>query len=432
MNLNKKTKIILNYLLSKDNIIKGIYPIDFYNDYPQFYQYATTYSIFNDSEEDNKLIANAISENKEEALIKTVMETLERFYLTISPPHKELIKDNFLNLKEKLKQKSNKIKILNPEIFFNIIKKQNNKNNKFCFNQKTNFYWVKAINFLTNSKILIPAQLFYLTFSKEPIIRFPDSSGAAANFSINDALKSSILELIERDAFAIFFYTKKEPKKVDLLKTNNKKIKEIIEKINKYRLFIYSFDITADLNMPTIASFIVDRSGLGPALTCGVAADFDLVNALKKSILECCQTLNSLRDISLIKNEKIKTKLIKKSPITKRLIFWSKTENLFYFKHLFSLKPTPIFSHKVKKKIENNKDLLKKIKKMASLKKINIFWKKVSPKILDKYNIFLVKSVSFDLIPLSLFHDFPYLNHPRLKKHKLKEENLLKLPHPLP
>jgi ribosomal protein S12 methylthiotransferase accessory factor len=428
MNLNKEVKIILNYLQSKNNIIKGIYPIDFYNDYPQFYQYATTYSIFNESEADNKLVANAISENKKEALIKTIMETLERFYLTISPTDKELIKDNFLNLKEKLKEKSNKIKILNPENFFHIIV----KNNKFRFNQKTNFHWVKAIDLLTNNKVLIPAQLFYFTFSKEPIIRFPDSSGTASNFSINDALKSSVLELIERDSFAIFFYTKKEQRRVDLLKINNKKLKEIIEKINKYRLLVYSFDIATDLNIPTIASFIVDKSGIGPALTCGVATDFNVTKALKKSILECCQALNSLRDISLIKNEKIKTQLTKKSPITKRLIFWSKKENLFYFKYLFSLKPIPIFSHKVKENIENNKNQLKKIKKMATSKKINIFWKKVSPKILEKYNIFVVKSVSPDLIPLSLFYDFPYLNHPRLRKYKLKEEHLLKLPHPLP
>jgi len=424
MKIKKASKIIYNYLYSKENIIKGICPIDFYNDYPKFFQYGTIYNTFNDIEPDNKLIANAISENQKEAIIKAIMETIERYYLTIPPKDSKIIFNSFKNL---IKEYNN---VVNPIVFFNFEKNQKEK--KFNWNEKTKFHWVKAKNFLDDKEYFLPAQLFYLNFPKEKIIRFSDTQGAAADFSIKEALCSSILELIERDAFAIFFYTKKKQKKIDLKKITNLKIKFLIEKIKKYNLEIFSFEITtSEYNIPTITSFIIDKTGFQPALTCGVGCDFNILNALKKSIMEAVQTLNSLRDISYLKNNHIKKDLTKNSPITKRMFFWAKTENLRYFEFLVkNINKSPISIKNHQKKNINQK--LKALKGLIKKTKAIIFWRKVTPKILDKYSIFSVKSVSSSLVPLSLFHSYPYLNHYRLKKYKLKNRNIIKLPHPLP
>lgn len=403
LSAKKKLNLIKKYLNSPLSVIKGIYPIDFYNDYPFFYQYATTYNLFNENgEPKNDLIANAISKNKNEAIIKTIMETLERYYLTI--PEKNLIQGYFLDFKDKLT-------FINPNLFFHFY--ENNINLS-----KNIFFWTKVKEINSPKNFYIPAQLIYIYPFREKKIRITDSTGAAANFNLDETLINSLYELIERDAFAKFFYEKRQSPRVDLNKIKNKKIKELIEELKDFYFDINVFDITTDINIPVFTCFLIDKTGIGPALTVGASANLDFYKAIYKSITECLQTINSLRDMMNIKNRKLLFRIIKNSPIAERLLFWANKRNLNYFDYLLKKNKNTI---NVEKKYSNLK-LLKKTEFLSYIKEelkkagIKVFWKLISPNALStEFSIFIIKAVSYDLIPLSLTKKNLYLKHKRLK-----------------
>ncbi len=412
MHLKEKIKLLNKYLSSKKNIIKGIYQIDFYNDYPFFYQFATTYNLFNDKgEPKNELIANAISENKNEAIIKTIMETLERFFLT--KPEKNLIIGSFSNFK-------NKHRFIDPNLFFHFPNKQN-----FT---KTPIHWVKVEEINTKKYFFIPAQLVYIYPFNEKTIRIPDSTGTACHLNLYEALLNSLYELIERDAFAKFFYEKNEAPKIILEKIEDNKIKNLIKKAKSFYFDLFVFDITTDLKIPTVSCFLIDKTHKGPSLTVGCSCNLNYQKAIYKAILETFQTINSLRDMVNIKNRKLIFKIAKNIPITERLLYWAKKENLSYFNYLFkSRKMTEIKKNFINIKI-NPQVAINYLKEIFKKNKIKVFIKKISPENYSKnFSIYACKAISFDLIPLSLDKKFAYINHPRFNKIKVKD-----IPHPLP
>ena len=96
---SRTISFINQYLNSKENIVKDIFLLDNYNDYPKFYQYYTRYPPINFKYE-AELIANGLSFDKKTSYIKAFMETVERWYL-FNQKDDELIYDSYFNLKTK-------------------------------------------------------------------------------------------------------------------------------------------------------------------------------------------------------------------------------------------------------------------------------------------------------------------------------------------
>lgn len=442
----KKTlHYIAKYLNSSNNVITTIARIDGYNDYPFFYQYGTSYIPRNGYTE-NDLNANGISLHKNEAVIKAVMETIERWYLS-SYAEKELLFFSY----EKMSKKE--INVLDPKIFQVISSTQRRTNayKKFLWNEKSSFYWTKVNKFGTDKTFFIPAQLIYFlhnTKHKGSILRLSDSTGAAAGTSIEQALYKGICELIERDAYAICYYNMLPGKRIRLDEIKDPKIAHIINTLEQNHFDISIFDISLDISIPVFLCLLVDQTNIGPKITVGVKCSFYWQEAMYGAIMESLQGLTSTRDLMQIQSTITKNNFNKISspvkPILERMLYWANVDSSKDLKFLLSSSYAfDVLSQypQVDKNL-SYKELLKMVVKRLDEQEINtIYWKKVTPQKLDRFYLYGVKVVIPQLQSISLDQKYLYFGSKRvytvpvkigLKKTFPKEGELNSIPHPLP
>jgi ribosomal protein S12 methylthiotransferase accessory factor YcaO len=107
--------------------------------------------------------------------------------------------------------KSKNLNPLHPDIFAAFSKNQykDKQYSRFKYSTKTFFQWCEVLDLKQNT-YLIPAHLIYLSLKEKKLLRLQDSTGAAAGFSIEQALYAGITEIIERDAFALFYFGKQK------------------------------------------------------------------------------------------------------------------------------------------------------------------------------------------------------------------------------
>ncbi len=110
------------------------------------------------------------------------------------------------------------------------------------------------------------------------MLSVPISTGAAAGGCLASALVRGIYEVIERDAFMISYLNKLENDKVDLEKIPDARITTLLSILNRYRIEGHIMDITSDLGVPTFVTILVDRTGIGPAIHCGLKTSFLIMN----------------------------------------------------------------------------------------------------------------------------------------------------------
>ncbi len=154
--------------------------------------------------------------------------------------------------------------------------------------------WVKGVEVFTNQSKFIPAQLVYLNYPKlknEPHLDFPhNTNGSAGGATHEMALLNGIYELIERDSLMGVYLNKISPPVINLLSIKDKRVKHIQNLFRKFNLDLYILDATTNLGIPSFISVVVDRTGLGPAISLGGKAGFRSIDAIIASAGEALMT----------------------------------------------------------------------------------------------------------------------------------------------
>lgn len=184
----------------------------------------------------------------------------------------------------------------NPNMFLHYSNAQINLHGQRYRGSKNDVYrWVNAVNHLTGSKILVPAQLVYISklFSSEPEIA-PEqiTTGAALGGSIKKTFESGFLEVVERDAFMLSYLTKRKLTKVNHFPGS---IDNMINYLKRYYLDVFVFDITTDLQIPVFMTIVVDKRGFGPGISVGLKSGFDIEHVIFGSIMEAIQPRRQAR-----------------------------------------------------------------------------------------------------------------------------------------
>lgn len=165
--------------------------------------------------------------------------------------------------------------------------------------------WVTGLNVISKEKVLIPAQYAHYTFTEfhdEPPVTSLISTGGALGQSPEEALLSGLYELIERDAFTTTYLIKAPVRKILIPSVPNGQIAKIHDTLKKYALEWHLFDITHDLTVPVYLSILIDRSGVGPAVTSGASSRLNHFEAIMNSVTEATMTRPWLR--ASLTNEK--------------------------------------------------------------------------------------------------------------------------------
>ncbi|MFC5775866.1 YcaO-like family protein [Ectobacillus antri] len=225
------------------------------------------------------------------ATLKALMEGAERYSLSLYEKEK-LDFDSYNNLIYSKKQ------VVDPTLFISHDKTLNKEYSAYIKDSK--MYWTTAWSWKNQDYILIPAQLVYLPYAfsdNEPVLRDPLTTGAAAGFTYGKAVMRGLLEVLERDATTIIHYcslTRCRFNKIDLKKYPS--IDWLIKEIEACDLKLDIYDYSLDLPVPIVAVRIMDTSGVGPAITVGSKASFDIVSAVEGALLEATCFRSPMRE----------------------------------------------------------------------------------------------------------------------------------------
>lgn len=160
-----------------------------------------------------------------------------------------------------------------------------------------NLDWVEARSLLDRSARLVPAGL--VLRSPCSTARKTDSSGLGAGVSKYQAIQSALLEIVERDAAALWWYGGVVPGLIDeSIQSETGFIKYAASLRGDTQRQYWLLDITTDLNIPAVAALSALPDGT--AVVAGFSAATEILDAMRNAFLEMCQ-MEIAQDLAFLK-----------------------------------------------------------------------------------------------------------------------------------
>lgn len=402
------TPSLINRILPKlrqKEIIGDLEKSLLFTDEPKFSQWVCE-TLGREQNEGNNGVS--VDRNDNKAKFKAIAESVERYALS-NIDSQDLVFDTYSNLKDSA---------LNPEIFINF--------DTFLFGLSKEEYvkkisnapiqWNRAINLKDQKEILVPSQLVYSKYdmTKEPLIRFPISTGAAFGLEFSSTLIRGILEVVERDNFMRFWLTGKEVPQINI----KKNLRSLTSYFERYLLEPYVLDISLDSEIPTMLGFLIDRTGKGPAVTAGLKSKDNEREAILGCLLEAQQVRSWIR-FNYIRNKAPKiesNKLV--TDFKSRGYYWFNLERINDIDHMFEYEHREIN----RQKILSYSEITFKI----FSKGFDIYYIDITPRKIKDLGSLVIKAIIPQMHPLTFNENIPYNFSHSLGCVK----SLNKLPHP--
>lgn len=155
-------------------------------------------------------------------------------------------------------------------------------------------HWTPAWSLSSKQFRYLPTSFCYLShpFENERAVCPGDSNGLASGTRIEEALYYGLLEVIERDAVAIWWYNQTKRFAVDLSSFEIQQLKNSQRAASELRRSLQVIDITTDIGIPTFVAISCDEMGRGICL--GSAAHLNPVIAIIRAIDEQRQVQSHL------------------------------------------------------------------------------------------------------------------------------------------
>lgn len=344
--------------------------------------------------------------NKNLAKIKSIAEYLER--LSIDNPNKSSFVESVYQDSEDFAKPSDFVCYSNEQI----------NRQKFLQEADSSKYrWIKSKEILTEKEIYVPAQMVFLSklFDDEFQLRGERiTTGTSFGKDKEKTLESAFLEVVERDACISSYLMKR---KIPKIKNLPKSSKNLVDYLERYRLHTNIFDVTSDLEIPTIICVTLDKTGIGGAVNIGSKSSWSIVDAINGSILESiqCRRLARITPQTKIYEDKINS-------LEDRFFYWHNVKRIDDLDFWLNDSPEIDFS-KIRHKNRNFSLALKEFMK----RDYQIFEIDISlPEIKEKgFNVSRV--IVPELHPMYLNEDAKML----YSKHSGEIPDLKLKPHPL-
>ncbi len=177
------------------------------------------------------------------------------------------------------------------------IRDHHSKNLTF-FDEDTRIRWVQGYSLTHREPRWVPASLVYVYYrpgSDEANIGRNTSTGLGAGGTLEEAILSGLLEVIERDAFIISWLQQRVRRRIivdepDLLELLRDRCAFDHPKVD-----LRFYELTLDVEIPTVMAVLRRPADFGPALLVTAAARLDPRLALRKSLFEIGQLFPFLR-----------------------------------------------------------------------------------------------------------------------------------------
>jgi ribosomal protein S12 methylthiotransferase accessory factor len=151
--------------------------------------------------------------------------------------------------------------------------------------------WAPCRSLSENGHKLVPAGACFLRYAPpEPRIIFPNlTTGYAAAPTADEATLRGFLELVEHDAIALWWFNRCRRPAIDIDNINDDDLNRARAYLNGRGRSFHVLDITTDFGIPVVVA--VSATVEGEAILFGMAADFDLLHAVKRAVAELFQLL---------------------------------------------------------------------------------------------------------------------------------------------
>ena len=149
--------------------------------------------------------------------------------------------------------------------------------------------WCDVQSLVTGRVCQIPTAFCYLNYRahRQPELYYGDTNGCAAGRSHESATLAALLELIERDALAIWWYNRLRRPAIDFDSFHHNGIAEIRAALSVMGRVAHLLDITTDVGIPCFVAVMPNCDGTHPCF--GAAANHSPATAAFRALSEAVQ-----------------------------------------------------------------------------------------------------------------------------------------------
>jgi oxazoline/thiazoline synthase len=155
--------------------------------------------------------------------------------------------------------------------------------------------WTPVWSLTAERTRYLPTSYCYFGYrGPDPVFARADSNGCAAGAVLEEAVLHGLLELIERDAVAIWWYNRLGRPALDLDRADDPYVADLRQHYAELRREIWALDITSDFGIPTIAALSRRVDQDEEDLIYGFGAHLDPAVALTRALTELNQSLEAV------------------------------------------------------------------------------------------------------------------------------------------
>jgi ribosomal protein S12 methylthiotransferase accessory factor len=137
----------------------------------------------------------------------------------------------------------------------------------------------------------LPTSLLYFFYTGAAAFA-ADSNGCAAGNTLEEAIVQGFLELVERDAYAIWWYNRLQRPELDLGKFDDPFVRDLQNQLAQNGRRLWVIDATSDLGIPTFVAITHWMQNGRENIEFGSGAHFDARIALLRALTELNQFLS--------------------------------------------------------------------------------------------------------------------------------------------
>jgi len=137
----------------------------------------------------------------------------------------------------------------------------------------------------------LPTSLLYFYY-RGPAAQLADSNGCAAGNTLEEAMVQGFLELVERDAYAIWWYNRVQRPELDLGQFDDSYVRDLRSQLADRGRRLWVLDVTGDLGIPTFVAITHWLKDGQENIEFGSGAHFDTRIALLRALTELNQFLS--------------------------------------------------------------------------------------------------------------------------------------------
>jgi ribosomal protein S12 methylthiotransferase accessory factor len=280
--------------------------------------------------------------------------------------------------------------------------------------------WVSGYSLVQDAQIEIPAISVFMNYkinTPQENICAVTSNGLAAGATLQNAVLSAAMEVIERDAFMITWCNKLPCQRIDPFTHPEKDIREYCTTYDRRGVELRLYRLHTDLPVHVFMGIGYQLKGDdGPCVVVGLGADFDAATAAKSALLEIGQIRPSLKQRMRNPETKVRlAELLENPGLVRDLedhdLLYSSRKMIHAFDFLFN-SPMEAFEWEIN--LEDNSERLNRLVEELKSKNSDLIYYNLTPPEMEKLGLHTVRVIIPDMQPIHFGHENIRLGGKRL------------------